>query len=186
MTLFHVPSFHLDAPCVSVFRIPLLLPCLFAGIQFALPPGASAQAAPATPVKHRPAAMQRAAGPFDVTTTPAGAPDVQDGSTLGRLAIDKRYHGELSGSGKGEMLTAIGARPGSAAYVAVERVSGTLHGRQGSFAVHHTGTRSGGVDHLAIAIVPDSGSGQLAGISGTMDIQVVDGKHFYVLEYRLP
>ena len=159
--------------------LALIAPGLFAGLQFIQPPASAASTAPAGASRH-------ASGSFDVNTAPAGTPDTQAGATIGRYTLDKQYHGDLAGSGKGEMLTAVSATPGSAAYVAIERVSGTLHGREGSFAVHHTGTRSAGKQQLAIAIVPDSGSGQLAGISGTMDIQIVDGKHRYSIEYRLP
>ena len=156
-----------------IIRFSYLTPLLFAGIQFAAAPVAAA-----TP--------ERAAGQFDVSVTPAGAGASENGTTTGRMLIDKRYHGELSGSGKGEMLTAVTGTPGSAAYVAIERINGTLHGRKGSFVVQHSGTRKDGLNTLAIAIVPDSGSGDLAGISGTMGIDIIDGKHFYTVNYRLP
>lgn len=130
--------------------------------------------------------VQVASGKFKVSIKPEAESPKQDGSTLGRLALDKQFSGELEAVGKGEMLTATTDTKGSAAYVAMERISGTLKGRKGSFVVHHNGVMSGGAQQLAIAIVPDSGSGELAGISGTMSIKVTGGEHFYELSYRLP
>ena len=130
--------------------------------------------------------QQHAAGPFDVTVTPQGQPDVLDGVTTGRMAIDKRYHGALEGSGVGEMLSAMTTTEGSAGYVAVERVTGTLDGRSGSFVVQHSGTMARGAQALAISVVPDSGTGELAGIAGTMRIRIEERKHFYEFDYELP
>jgi hypothetical protein len=128
--------------------------------------------------------MIRATGSFDVTMTPlpmhAGDP------TLGRRALAKVFHGDLEATGDGEMLTAGSELQGSGVYVAVERVTGTLHGRSGSFALHHVGVMTRGAPSLAIGIVPDSGTEQLAGIAGTLAIRIVDGKHFYDLDYTLP
>jgi len=155
-------------------RFPLLTRFVLAGAHLAMLPAASG------------AAGLRAAGAFDVVTTPAGEFDTQAGTATARFTLTKTFHGALSASGKGEMLTAMGSKPGSAAYVAIERIDGTLDGKRGSFIVHHTGTRSGGVDKLSIAIVADSGSGQLQGISGVMAIEMVDGKHVYTLDYQLP
>lgn len=155
------------------FRSPFLSPLLFAGMHCAVPPAAAA-------------ADQHAAGQFDVSVIPAGASATENGTTTARMVIEKHYHGDLSGSGKGEMLSAVTGTPGSAAYVAIERVSGTLHGKQGSFVVQHNGSRKGGVNALSITIVPDSGTGELAGIGGTMGIEIVGGKHFYTVSYRLP
>jgi len=127
-----------------------------------------------------------AAGPFDVTVTPQGQPGVQDGVTTGRMAIDKRYHGELEGSGVGEMLSAMTATEGSAGYVAIERVTGTLQGKSGSFVVQHSGTMARGAQALSINVVPDSGTGELAGIAGTMRIRIEESKHYYEFDYILP
>jgi hypothetical protein len=102
------------------------------------------------------------------------------------MSIDKQFHGDLEATSKGEMLTAMsGTVKGSGAYVAVERVTGTLHGRAGSFALYHIGTMTRGTPHLAVTVVPDSGTGQLTGITGTMNIIIADGKHSYEFEYEL-
>ena len=126
-----------------------------------------------------------AKGTFDVKVTPV-AEDKADGSTLGRYSLDKQYHGDLDATAKGEMLTAGGDVKGSGAYVAVERITGTLNGRKGSFVLVHKGTMGGGSMHLDVTVVPDSGTGELQGIAGTLDIIIADGKHSYDLEYSLP
>jgi hypothetical protein len=127
----------------------------------------------------------QAKGTFDVKVAPV-AEDKADGSTLGRYSLDKQYHGDLEATAKGEMLTAGSDVKGSGAYVAVERVTGTLNGRKGSFVLVHKGTMGRGSMHLEVSIVPDSGTGQLTGISGTLNIIIADGKHSYELEYSLP
>jgi|SRR5688500_10116629 len=125
----------------------------------------------------------RARGTFEVKLTPqTPAGD----SALGRLAIDKQFHGDLEGVSRGEMLTAMTPVDGSAGYVAIERVSGALHGRKGSFVLQHSGTMTRGAAELVISVVPDSGTGELAGITGRMVITIADGKHSYELEYALP
>jgi hypothetical protein len=157
---------------------------LFAAVSLCLMPGAlmqwqsSAKSPKETPL------TTHAAGPFDVKLTPQ---DEKTDATLGRFALDKQYHGDLEAMGKGQMLTASTEVKGSGAYVAVERVTGTLHGRSGSFALQHSGTMTQGVPHLLITVVPDSGTGQLAGMAGTMNINIAsDGKHSYQFEYTLP
>ncbi len=128
-----------------------------------------------------------ARGPFDVKLAPQALSEAVADPTLGRMAIDKVYHGDLEGTGKGEMLTAGTSVKGSGAYVAVERVNGTLAGRKGSFALQHMGTMTRGAPHLSITVVPDSGTDQLVGLAGKMDIIIApDGKHSYDLEYTLP
>lgn len=129
---------------------------------------------------------RKAVGAFDLVLTPAGAVEKAGRTAIGRMLIEKKYHGALAATGKGEMLTAVTDTPGSAAYVAVERVRGTLDGRKGEFALQHSGTRSGGESRLAIAIVPDSGTDELTGIRGELAIKIVDGKHFYEVDYTLP
>lgn len=130
------------------------------------------------------AAVNHATGQFDVKTTP-----IEDKSLeilLGRFNLDKQYHGDLEATGKGQMLTASTEMRGSAGYVAIEKVSGSLKGRSGSFVLQHTGTMIRGVPHLSISVVPDSGTGALKGISGKMSINIApDGKHSYDLEYTL-
>lgn len=120
----------------------------------------------------------RAAGPFDVQMTPAGE---------GRFALDKRFHGDLTATATGEMLTAMTATEGSAAYVAIEKVTGTLAGRTGTFHLQHTGSINRGRPTLTITVVPDSGTDGLAGLTGTMRVHIAsDGAHSYELDYTLP
>ena len=128
----------------------------------------------------------RVTGRFDVKLTPESNDGGGDGISLGRMSLDKRYHGELDATGKGEMLTAMTPVKGSAGYVAVERVFGTLQGRKGSFVIQHSGTMTRGAPSLAITVVSDSGTGELAGIAGKMAIVIADGKHSYDFEYTLP
>jgi hypothetical protein len=127
-----------------------------------------------------------ATGPFDVKLTPVGTDDKAEGVTVGRMSADKQYHGDLEGSGKGEMLSALTGVKGSAVYVAIERVTGTLHGRKGTFVLHHRGVMTRGEQQLAITVVPDSGTGQLVGLTGEMAIKFTDGKHTYDFAYTLP
>src|SRR5215469_13308272 len=126
-----------------------------------------------------------AIGPFDVEVTPQ-----EDGNgdpLLNRMTLDKQYHGDLEGTGKGQMLTAGTEVKGSGAYVAIEKVAGTLKGRSGSFVLQHTGTMTNSGRQLTITVVPDSGTGDLKGLSGKMMINIAaDGKHSYDFEYTLP
>jgi hypothetical protein len=127
-----------------------------------------------------------ASGPFEVKIVPL-APETGVGDpTVGRMSIDKRFHGDLEATSKGQMLTAMTDLKGSAGYVAMERVQGSLHGRTGTFALEHSGTMARGVPHLTVTVVPDSGTGQMTGLVGKMTIHVVDGKHSYDFEYMLP
>jgi hypothetical protein len=128
----------------------------------------------------------RATGTFDVKVTPQPSDDKTDDATLGRMTIDKQIHGDLEATSKGQMLTAGTPVKGSAGYVAIERISGTLHGRTGTFILQHTGTMTRGALQLSITVVPDSGTGQLAGLAGKMDIQIADGKHSYDFAYNFP
>jgi len=132
--------------------------------------------------------MARAKGEFDVTLNPisAYAPDAPAGPPLGRMSIDKHFRGDLEATSVGEMLTAGSAIKGSAVYVAVERVTGTLNGKTGSFALHHTGIMSRGDGELSVVVAPDSGTGELTGLTGEMAIIIADGKHAYEFEYQLP
>jgi hypothetical protein len=125
-----------------------------------------------------------ATGAFDVKLTPQPS-DPALSASLGRLSIDKQFHGDLEGTSKGEMLTGGTDVKGSAGYVAIERVTGTLHGKRGSFILQHSGTMTRGAPQLTITVVPDSGTGGLAGLSGTMAIIIADGKHSYECEYTL-
>ena len=126
----------------------------------------------------------RATGSFEVKMAPAPVHD--DTVGIGRFTLDKQYQGDLIGTGKGEMLSAMGTVQGSAAYVAIERVTGSLQGRSGSFVIQHRGIMTRGTPDLVITIVPDSGDGELAGITGTMGIEIRGRDHFYTLDYELP
>ncbi len=127
-----------------------------------------------------------AKGKFDVKMTPLEPGETSDGTTLGRMSIDKKFHGELDAAGKGQMLSAMTAVKGSAGYVAIEKVTGSLHGRNGTFVLQHSGTMAKGEQQLTITVVPDSGTDQLAGLSGKLNITIADGVHSYELEYSLP
>ena len=128
----------------------------------------------------------KAVGTFDVKITPQASDLSPEGPNLGRMSIDKQYHGDLDAVAKGEMITAAGlAVKESAAYSAVERVTGTLHGRKGSFALQHTGVMDRGKPSLNITAVPDSATGELAGLTGRMDIIIEGKQHSYVFEYEI-
>ena len=126
--------------------------------------------------------MNHASGSFDVKLNP----QPPDDSALGRLTIDKTFRGDLEGTSKGQMLAASTDVPGSAGYVAMERVTGTLAGRSGAFVLQHTGTMTRGDAELSVTVVPDSGTEQLTGLTGRMTIDIVDKKHFYKFDYTIP
>jgi hypothetical protein len=124
----------------------------------------------------------QASGTFEVKL----APQTQYEESVGRLSIDKQFHGDLEATSKGEMLAVSSSSvKGSAGYVAMEQVSGTLHGRSGGFALQHSGTMTRGAAQLSVTVVPDSGTGELEGLSGRMTIEIADGKHSYTFEYTL-
>jgi len=126
--------------------------------------------------------QHQAKGTFDVKMVP----QADDTADVGRMTLDKTFHGDLEASSIGQMIAVRTPTEGSAGYVAMERVMGTLGGKKGSFALQHFGTMNRGKQHLRIEIVPDSGTDGLAGISGTLDIIIEKGAHFYVLDYALP
>jgi len=128
---------------------------------------------------------QRASGQFDVKITPLANDTPAEGSALGRMSIDKQFHGDIEGTSKGEMLTAGTAPKNSASYVAIERVTGSVHGKRGTFALQHNATMTRGEGELNIIVVPDSGTGELTGLAGSMSIEITNGKHFYALEYTI-
>jgi flagellar basal body rod protein FlgG len=128
--------------------------------------------------------MTHASGSFEVKITPQ-AQDEAAGAGIGRLTIDKQFHGDIEAHSQGQMLAAGTAIEGSAGYVAIEKATGTLHGRSGSFVLQHNGTMARGAGQLTITVVPDSGTDELVGLAGTMSISIVDGKHLYDLEYTL-
>lgn len=126
--------------------------------------------------------QHQAKGTFDVKMVP----QADDTADVGRMTLDKTFHGDLEASSIGQMIAVRTPTEGSAGYVAMERVTGTLGGKKGSFALQHFGTMNRGKQHLVIEIVPDSGTDGLAGISGTLDIIIEKGAHSYVLDYTLP
>jgi hypothetical protein len=126
----------------------------------------------------------RATGTFEVKMTPQAA-DKDGDSGVGRYLLDKQFHGDLEGTSKGEMLAVGTAVEGSAGYVAMELVNGTLNGRSGSFALQHIGIMTRGTPELNVTVVPDSGTEQLAGLAGRMKINIDSGKHSYEFDYAL-
>lgn len=126
--------------------------------------------------------MADATGTFEVTLTPTSEAD----APVGAMAIAKTFHGDLDGSSAGQMLAVRSGVAGSAGYVAMERVTGSIAGRQGSFALQHSGTMDRGAQSLSVIVVPDSGTGGLSGLSGAMEIRIEGGQHFYALRYSLP
>ncbi len=128
-----------------------------------------------------------ATGPFEVKLDPQ-APDEKGGGTaIARIVLDKRFHGDLEATSKGTMLASgTGAKGSSGGYVALEIVTGSLKGHTGTFVLQHSATMNRGTPHLSVTVVPDSGTGQLTGLSGTMEIIIADGKHSYDFEYTLP
>ena len=125
-------------------------------------------------------------GAFDVKVSPLALSEQSADPKLGRMSIEKQYHGDLEATAKGEMLTGQSEMKESGVYVAVERVTGTLKGKRGGFTMYHTGVMNRGKPELKITVVPDSGTDELQGLTGTMDIKIDNGKHFYDFEYSLP
>lgn len=168
---------HLELAVKRLLVATLTSISLALGCQFA----AQAQ----SPIPKEALVTNHAAGPFDVKVTPQD--DKSEDPHLARMTLDKQYHGDLEGTGKGQMLTAGTDVKGSGAYVAIEKVSGTLKGRTGTFVLQHSGTMTDNAPQLAITVVPDSGTGQLKGIAGKMTISIAaGGKHSYDFEYTLP
>jgi len=129
--------------------------------------------------------MPRAIGTFDVSLKPLPMDEDDATKLLGRMSIDKQFRGDLDGTSKGQMLTGGTIIRNSAGYVAIERVTGSVKGRKGSFILQHNGTMNRGEPSLVITVVPDSGTDQLEGIKGTMKIDIEAGKHSYELDYVL-
>ena len=130
-----------------------------------------------------PSKTLHAKGTFEVKMTPEGEGDKAPGATLGRSTIAKQFHGDLEGTSTATMLTAMTDVKGSAAYVAIERVSGVLNGRRGTFVLQHSGTMTRGAQQLSVTVVPDSWTGELAGLTGRMTIAITEGQHKYDFEY---
>ena len=127
----------------------------------------------------------KASGEFQVKLTPAA--DEGSESPTGRMIIDKEFHGDFSGTSKGQMLMASSSStPSSAGYVAIEKLTGTLNGRSGTFYLQHSGTMTRGTGELTITVIPDTGTDALLGLEGRMNIIIADGKHSYDFDYTLP
>jgi len=155
----------------------------------AAPTAAQTQSPAANPARKDPVQTMHAKGTFDVKVTPV-TEDKAEGAPLVRYSLDKQYHGDLEAASKGEMLTGGSIVMGSAGYVAMELVSGTLNGRKGTFILQHAGTMNRGVPSLTVSVVPDSGTDQLTdqltGLTGTLNIIIADGKHSYEFDYSIP
>ena len=121
-------------------------------------------------------------GLFDVKMSPQAAAE-NEGASISRMLLDKHFHGDLEAISKGQMLAHMTSVKGSAGYVAIEKVTGTLHGRKGSFVLQHSGTMNRGEATLVLTVIPDSGTQDLEGLSGAMTITVTEGKHYYGFEY---
>ena len=130
---------------------------------------------------------KHASGTFEVKVTPQ-KPDNKEAerANLERLSIDKEFHGDLEGASAGEMLATWSEVKGSGGYVALERLSATLEGRKGTFVLQHSGTMTHNTPQMSVTVVPDSGTGELAGLAGSMTIKIEAGKHFYEFHYVLP
>lgn len=127
----------------------------------------------------------RANGTFDVKIAPLTPYNTNEGALAGRMSIDKQFKGDLEGTSKGEMLTAGTTTKGSAGYVAIERVTGKLNGKHGSFSFQHSGTLNRGTPNLMLTVVPDSGTEELVGLTGKMNIIIAEGKHSYEFDYEI-
>lgn len=128
---------------------------------------------------------QQVKGEFEVKRSAEPACDMGDGVEAGHFRFDKRFHGDLDAVSVVHMLAVMTDVAGSAAYVAIERLSATLQGRTGTFFMQHNGTMTHGAPSLSLTVVPDSGTGELRGLSGSMAIDIVDGKHFYTFDYAV-
>ncbi len=127
--------------------------------------------------------MHHAKGTFNVTIAPQKPEDGVGDPLIGRMSIDKQFHGDLEARSLGQMLAAMSPVKGSAGYVAIERVVGTLNGKKGSFVLQHQGTMARGVPGLSVTVVPDSGTEELVGLTGSMKINIEGGAHSYEFDY---
>ncbi len=131
---------------------------------------------------HTDTAMQ-AKGEFEVTRIPQQELDIGGDASVGHSRFDKRFHGPLDATSVVHMLAVMASTPGSGAYVAIERIAGTLEGRRGSFYAQHNGVMDRGKPSLDLTVVPDTGTDDLAGLRGRIAIDIVDGKHYYTFDY---
>ena len=138
------------------------------------------------PAQKGAAKMMQASGTFDVKLTPQPVDGKYHDDVMGRMTIDKQFQGDLKAESKGQMLAAMTSTKGSAGYVAIERVTGTLNGFTGSFVLQHDGTMTRGAPQLSVKVVPDSGTDGFTGITGAMTIKIENSKHYYEFEYTIP
>jgi hypothetical protein len=171
----------MNRPRISLIFISLICAILALGV---LGHTQSASQPPKSQQEH--SMSRQAIGTFEVKVTPQTSDDKSADPNLGRMSLVKQIHGDLEATSTGQMLTAGTNVKGSAGYVAIERVTGTLNGLKGSFILQHSGTMSHGALQLHISVVPDSGTDQLTGISGTFNIIIADGEHSYDFAYELP
>ncbi|MCX7553711.1 DUF3224 domain-containing protein [Marinicella sp. S1101] len=128
--------------------------------------------------------MKKISGVFEVKMQPEASSFIgTNGVKIGRMVLNKNYQGELNATSQGEMLSAVTATEGSAGYVAIEQVSGVLVGKSGGFVLQHSGIMQQGKSELTLVVIPDSGSGELHGLQGQMDIKIENGVHFYDFEF---
>jgi Protein of unknown function (DUF3224) len=168
-------------------RFRLTTACLAALILATIATQAQTNPKSSVPTKKEAVMSLHAIGPFEVKINPQPPDEKAGGAAIGRMLLDKQFHGDLEATSKGTMLAAgTGAKNSSGGYVALEIVTGTLKGHTGTFVLQHSATMNRGVPQLSITVVPDSGTGQLTGLAGKMNINIVDGKHSYDLEYTLP
>jgi hypothetical protein len=138
------------------------------------------------PIQQKDSSMtQHATGPFEVKIAPLDPAFKFDENPIGRFSFDKQFHGDLEATSKGEMLSA-GSPKTSGGYVAIERVSGSLNDHSGTFVLQHNATMTNGTPQLNIIVVPGTGTGQLTGLTGSLNIIIKDGKHSYDFSYTLP
>ena len=130
--------------------------------------------------------MKRATGSFQVSLQPLSNTEITADSQFGRMLLTKKFSGDLDATARGQMLTAVTSVKGSAGYVAIDHITGELDGRKGSFVLQHSGSMNRGSQSLSIMVVPDTGTDELAGLSGTLSINIIDGKHFYDFIYSIP
>jgi len=130
--------------------------------------------------------MKRATGSFEVILQPLSNTEITNDALFGRLLLTKKFSGDLQATARGQMLSAGTSTKGSAGYVAIDQVAGELDGLKGGFVLQHWGSMNRGVPTLSIMVVPDSGTGELTGISGTLSVNIIDGKHFYDFIYSIP
>jgi len=172
----------MELPLRPFIRLACICLCAFLFLAVDLHP----QASDPKPLRKDPVMTRHAEGTFDVKNTPLPADEGTTGTPIGRFALDKQFHGDLEGPSKGEMLGAGDPSKGTAGYVAIEHITGTLQGHTGSFALQHLGTMEQGKFQLTVTVVPGSGTGDLTGIAGSMNIIITAGKHSYTFDYTLP